>query len=232
MNPALKSRPVADRVLHALKRHGPLTAAELGEQLGTTGEAARQQLLKLAAEHLVEATAEPRGVGRPAQTWHLTDTGNGRFPDAHANLTADLLRTIRTTLGQPTLDLLIAAREAETRKIYEADLKGIEPVEVRIARLTEMRAREGYMAEWRRAEDGRGWLLIENHCPICAAATACQGFCRAELDIFRDVLGPDVMVAREEHILMGARRCAYRIEEVGDKQPGRRNRKGARGRPG
>jgi len=232
VDPALKSRPVADRVLYALKRHGPLTAAELGEQLGTTGEAARQQLLKLATEHLVQATAEPKGVGRPAQTWHLTAAGNSRFPDAHATLTADLLRTIRTTLGQPTLDLLIASRESETRKTYEADLKGIEPVEDRIARLAEIRAREGYMAEWRHADDRRGWLLIENHCPICAAASACQGFCRAELDIFRDVLGADVTVEREEHILMGARRCAYRIELVGDKQPARRGRKGARGSSG
>lgn len=219
-------------MLFALKRHGPLTAAELGERLGTTGEAARQQLLKLATDHLVEATAEPKGVGRPAQTWHLTTAGNSRFPDAHASLTADLLRTIRTTLGQPTLDLLIAARESETRKTYEADLKGIEPVEDRIARLAEMRAREGYMAEWQRAEDGRGWLLIENHCPICVAASACQGFCRAELDIFRDVLGADVTVEREEHILMGARRCAYRIERAGDKQPARRGRKAVRGGSG
>ncbi|TWT15922.1 transcriptional regulator [Reyranella sp. CPCC 100927] len=229
VNPAVKSRPVADRVLHALKRHGPLTATELGEQLGTTGEAARQQLLKLAAEDLVGATAEPKGVGRPAQTWHLTDAGHGRFPDAHANLTADLLRTIRTTLGQPALDLLIATRETETRRTYEAELKGVGRVEDRIARLAEMRAREGYMAEWHRTEDGRGWLFVENHCPICVAASACQGFCRSELDVFRDVLGPDITVEREEHILMGARRCAYRIAPVSDGQPTHRDRKATRG---
>jgi predicted ArsR family transcriptional regulator len=78
-----------------------------------------------------------------------------------------------------------------------------------VARLAKIRAREGYMAEWRR--DGDGFLLVENHCPICAAATACQGFCRSELEIFRDALGGDAEVERVEHLLAGARRCAYRI---------------------
>jgi predicted ArsR family transcriptional regulator len=81
--------------------------------------------------------------------------------------------------------------------------------------LAEIRAREGYMAGWQK--DGKGFLLLENHCPICAAARACQGFCRSELDLFRHVLGPDVAVERVEHILLGARRCAYRIAPAATK---------------
>jgi predicted ArsR family transcriptional regulator len=53
--------------------------------------------------------------------------------------------------------------------------------------------------------------LVENHCPICVAATACQGFCRAELETFRAVLGPDASVERAEHIVAGDRRCVYSI---------------------
>jgi predicted ArsR family transcriptional regulator len=58
---------------------------------------------------------------------------------------------------------------------------------------------------------GEGYVLVENHCPICVAATACQGFCQAELDTFREVLGPDASVERTEHIVEGDRRCAYWI---------------------
>ena len=65
------------------------------------------------------------------------------------------------------------------------------------------------MAEMRR--DGDDFLFIENHCPICAAAQACMGFCRSELELFRQALGEGVRVEREEHILLGARRCAYRV---------------------
>ena len=64
------------------------------------------------------------------------------------------------------------------------------------------------MADWKMQEDG-SYLFVENHCPICAAATTCQGFCRAERDVFSDVL--NASVERTEHILQGARRCAYVI---------------------
>ena len=56
-----------------------------------------------------------------------------------------------------------------------------------------------------------GFLFVENHCPVCAAATACQELCRSELMVFRAVLGTDVTVERIDHLLAGARRCAYRI---------------------
>jgi predicted ArsR family transcriptional regulator len=202
-------RPAADRFLVLLKTRGPQTAADLGKAAGVTGEAARQQLVRLAAEGLVVATAEPRGVGRPAQVWSLTEAGNARFPDAHAELTAHLLRSIRTQLGETVLDRLIDVRAAESRAAYAAALEGTDDLGERVARLAEARTREGYMAESR--AEGGGYVLVENHCPICVAATECQGFCRAELDTFREVLGPDASVERTEHIVQGDRRCAYRI---------------------
>lgn len=61
------------------------------------------------------------------------------------------------------------------------------------------------------------FLLVENHCPICAAAAACTGLCAKELEVFQAVLGEGVEVNRTEHIVAGARRCAYRVcpAEVG-----------------
>ena len=50
---------------------------------------------------------------------------------------------------------------------------------------------------------GEGFLFVEDHCPICAAAAACQGLCRSELAIFRAVLGTDVTVERVEAVLGG-----------------------------
>ena len=62
--------------------------------------------------------------------------------------------------------------------------------------------------------DGDGLVLVEHHCPICTAATACPGFCRSELELFRDTLGPDVTVERTAHLLAGDVRCAYLIRPV------------------
>jgi predicted ArsR family transcriptional regulator len=203
-------RPARDRILVLLKTRGPQTAADLGTALGITGEAARQQLVRLAADGLVEAASQPRGVGRPAQVWGLTDKGHARFPDTHAELTVQLLQAIRSQLGEEALDRLIAARAAESLAGYTTALEGAADLGERVRRLAEARTREGYMAECQRTEEG--YLLVENHCPICTAATACQGFCRAERDVFQEVLGDGVSVERTEHIVGGDRRCAYRIE--------------------
>jgi predicted ArsR family transcriptional regulator len=108
------------------------------------------------------------------------------------------------------VDRVIGARERDTRAAYRAAMRDAATLPERVARLAEIRSTEGYMAEWSDVGDG-SYVLAENHCPICAAAATCQEFCRAELNVFRDVLGADVAVEREEHIIAGARRCAYRI---------------------
>ncbi|CAI0818608.1 helix-turn-helix transcriptional regulator [Serratia quinivorans] len=207
-NSGSPAQSVSDRLLTLLKTRGPQQASDAGKVLGTTGEAARQQFVKLAKDGLVEAVAETRGVGRPVQLWHLTAAGNARFPDTHSELTVQLLRTVRDKLGEQAIELLIDTREQETRINYKQAMIGATDLQERVARLTAIRCREGYMAESSLQEDG-SFLLVENHCPICAAAAVCQGFCRAELSVFTEVL--QAQVERSEHILAGARRCAYRI---------------------
>ncbi|MFO6296184.1 helix-turn-helix transcriptional regulator [Rahnella selenatireducens] len=199
---------VAERLMTLLKTRGEMQASDAGHLLGTTGEAARQQFVKLAKDGLVEAKGVSQGVGRPAQYWQLTAKGHAHFPDAHADLTVQLLQLIRTSLGESALDQLITSRESQTLDNYRQAMKGANSLEERLQRLTAIRTREGYMADWTLQEDG-SYLFVENHCPICAAATTCQGFCRAERDVFRDVL--EANVERTEHILQGARRCAYVI---------------------
>jgi predicted ArsR family transcriptional regulator len=199
----------ADRILLALKTRGPLSTAELATVLGVSGEAARQQLVRLEADGLIEGRRERRGVGRPGQRWWLTDRAQQRFPDSHPELTVQLIRNVERTLGEAALDRIIEARQEEQRQAYREAMRGTTTLEDRLKRLASIRAAEGYMASVRK--EGDGWLLVENHCPICAAARACQGFCRSELALFREVLGPGVEVERTEHVLVGGRRCAYRV---------------------
>jgi predicted ArsR family transcriptional regulator len=59
-----------------------------------------------------------------------------------------------------------------------------------------------------------GWLLIENHCPIFAAASSCSAFCVAELSLFKQLLEGYATVERSDYLLEGARRCAYRIQPI------------------
>ncbi len=85
----------------------------------------------------------------------------------------------------------------------------------RVEALARQRSAEGYMAEVEQAAAG-AFVLVEHHCPICDAATACQGLCRAELTVFRRSLGDGVRVERTRHLLSEGGRCAYRISKVVD----------------
>jgi predicted ArsR family transcriptional regulator len=199
-----------DKILFHLKTHGAAGAEALAEALGVTPQAVRQQLDRLQDEALVAFEDQVVGRGRPKRHWRLSDTGHARFPDTHGQLAVELIRAIRHELGAPALDRIIAHRERDQLATYQARLTGCPTLADRVAALAELRTAEGYMAEWRETEDG--FLLVENHCPICAAATECLGFCAAELDLFKTALGPGVSVERIDHIAAGGRRCAYRID--------------------
>lgn len=204
-----------EKLLYLLKSKGAQTASEAGQALGITAPGAQQQLARLAGNGLVVAEDRKQPRGRPKRYWRLTEKGHGRFPDRHADLTLDLLQSTRAVFGAAGLDRLIAHREAVTLERYGSALGDAATLADRVARLAELRCAEGYMADWQ--EDGAGgYLLVENHCPICAAATMCQGLCRSEMAIFQSVLGADTRIERIDHILAGARRCAYRISPAGD----------------
>ena len=200
----------ADRILFSLKTTGPKAIGDLGAELAITAEAARPPLVRLREQGLVETSEERQPKGRPKKLWSLTETGHARFPDRHGQLTIDLIGTVRATFGEEGLEKLIAAREADTLAVYLEALNGTKTLAEKVERLAAIRSNEGYMAEWNHEADG-SLTLIENHCPICAAAATCQKFCRAELEIFDTVLGPDCKVERTEYILANARRCAYRV---------------------
>lgn len=203
----------ADRVLMTLKTRGPQSIAVIAKAMDVTAEAVRQQMTRLHADGLVDAESHSAGRGRPTQIWYLTEAGHGRFPDTHAEMTVQMIGAVRQVFGDEGVEKLIQVRETAMLNSYHQAMLGANDLNARLERLVAVRSSEGYMAELRR--DGDDFLFIENHCPICSAAKACMGFCRSELELFRNVLGAAVQVDREEHILAGARRCAYRVRATG-----------------
>jgi predicted ArsR family transcriptional regulator len=199
------------RIVKLLKTEGPLGTAELAERLGLTAMAVRLHLYALQGEGLVTAEDRPVPVGRPAKSWRLTREADRHFPEAYAELSVALFEAMLETFGAEGLGRVLVSRCARQREEYAKRIRAADPLEKRLKELAQVRTEEGYMAEVRREEEGGGFLLVENHCPICAAANACQGFCSTELDLFRTVLGAGVEVERVEHIVSGDQRCAYRV---------------------
>jgi predicted ArsR family transcriptional regulator len=193
-----------------LKTEGAMDAGRLARRLGVTRMGVRQHLYALQREKLVIAEERSGPRGRPAKYWRLTRAADRLFPDAYAELSVALLGAVGDTFGAAGLDRLLGARLERQRVDYAARIAPSAPLGETLRQLARVRTEEGYMAAVRR--EGRdAFLFIENHCPICAAATACQGLCATELDLFRAVLGPGVTIERAEHIVAGDRRCAYRV---------------------
>ena len=202
-----------DQILMLLKTRGPQTAQALAGLMGLTAMGVRRQLESAVDDGLVRFEDSPGKVGRPVRRWLLTESGNARFPDRHAELTLDLIQGVRTLFGETGLEKLIASREEASERAYRERMAGKWTLDERVEALAAARTLDGYMATTEPRVDG-SVLLHENHCPICTAAQACQQFCRSELDVFRRVLGPSAVVVRIEHQLEGARRCSYLVSEA------------------
>ncbi len=206
-------KSATDQILMQLKMRGTASAAELADELGITKEGARLHVQKLVKENAVQVEAKSEGVGRPVAYYSLTSAGLAKFPDSHAQVTVEMIQSIRRLFGENALDLLITDREKKVYSHYEESIGTTKSLEEVLERLTNIRTQEGYMAEWKKEADG-SYYLIENHCPICAAATACQGFCRSELKNFKQLIGEDYQTERIDYILDGAQRCTYKITRI------------------
>lgn len=200
-------RQIVDRLKRA-----DATVSELADLLGMTEAGVRQHLDALAEHGLVESRTRPSaGRGRPPTVWTLTDLAQDLFPDRHDDLTVDLISAVRNALGDKGLQQVIDERGKAQHDAYVRAQPKRGSLRARVEALARARSEEGYLAEVVDDPDGNGVLLIEHHCPICTAASACAGLCISELDVFRKVLGDGVRVERTQHLLGGDRRCAYRV---------------------
>ncbi len=207
-------------ILDILKREGPQDARTLAKRLSVTPMAIGLQLASLEEEKVVasetESTRAPRR-GRPMRHWRLTDSANRAFPDAHALLTVGLLNSLQEVYGKKGMEKLLEARTRQNIDEYMRAFTEGMGLKEKVKTLASLRDREGYMTEVKPTLGG-GFLLIENHCPICTAAKTCQAICQSEWQVFQTLMGEGIQVAREEHILAGNRRCVYAIRPALEKE--------------
>lgn len=197
------------RLLERLQRVDTATAGDLAAELDLTDTAVRQHLEALQLAGLVlRIDGVASGRGRPAARWRLAERAAEVFADRHADLTVDLLASIREALGDGAIEAVVAARAKRQIQQYR-EVVGEGPVAVRVQRLAERRTIEGYEADVR--VDGVDVILTEHHCPVRAAAGTCGELCRSEVEVFAGTLGDEVRITREQHLLSGDQRCAYRI---------------------
>ncbi len=198
-----------ETILTELKKRGKARSDELSEMLKLTPMAVRQHFYQLQDEGAVECISVANGRGRPAKYWQLTPKADIYFQDAHRELSLDIISGVREILGDDALEKLVEHRTKKQETSYLAAMKDDKTVEDKLQTLAKVRSSEGYMADV--ITDNNEIFFVENHCPVCEAAKACSGICSQELSLFKRLMINDAKVERSEHIVAGARRCAYKI---------------------
>jgi len=206
-----------NKILHLLKSRGAMTAKDLSHELDVTTMGIRQHMLQLEKTHDVEYQDKKAARGRPTRYWALTKKSDRHFPNGHEILNLQIIESVKHVFGEQGLEQLIEQREELSYKIYQKKLRECVSVKDKLMALATIRSKEGYMATIESGKD-EYWLL-ENHCSICAAASSCLNFCRSELHLFQRLFAGIALVTREEHIMQGARRCAYKLRLLHSKKP-------------
>jgi predicted ArsR family transcriptional regulator len=198
-------------VLYAVRRRGDATAEQVAQQLGITVSGARQHLTALIDDGLVDSTERapdaPRR-GRRALVYFVTPQGDAVFPKAYGELTNELLGYVVDTDPEMLEAIFVKRRQ---RRIDGARTR-IQPLGTlaeQVHELTRILDEDGYMATVERVDDDT-FLVVEHNCAIWAVAQQYGQACSSELEFIRAVL-PDAAVERTQHMIAGARHCAYEI---------------------
>jgi predicted ArsR family transcriptional regulator len=201
-------------LLLRLRVDGSSSPDQLATRLGASRTGVLQQLRALEAARLVSRQTVRHGVGRPRHLYDITPDAQVLFPANYDGLAAGLLAAIEAIGGDDLLEQVFAARRrqlgARAREDLADRLADDAPLLDRVRELAMIQAANGYLASANVSADGT-IRLQEHNCAIYHVAMASPAACQAELDLFTEILGADVV--REQHIASGDRCCSYRISE-------------------
>ena len=202
-------------ILIALRRSGATSPEQLAAMLGASRTGVLQQLRSLQAAGLVDRRTLRHGVGRPRHLYDVTPDAQVAFPSNYDGLAAGLLAAIGVVGGDDLVAEVFDARRKliaqQMKERLRERLPAGAPLEDRVRELAVIQDEQGYLSSAVIGADGT--IRIQQcNCAIFGIASVSTSPCDAELALFEDVLGAEVV--RETHIACGDRSCTYRISET------------------
>ena len=197
-------------ILVHLRQSGPSSPDSLASALGASRTGILQQLHALEAAGLVSHAAEKHGVGRPRHVYDVTAEAQGLFPADYGGFASGLVKAIEAVGGDDLVEQVFAARRRQigdrVRRRMGEQLQDDATLPERVRALAVLQDEAGYLAEAIVEVDGT-LRLREHNCAIDKIARRTTAPCDAELALFREILGENVV--RESHIAAGDRCCTY-----------------------
>ncbi len=178
-------------MVRLLSAHGPSTVAALADGLGLSAAGVRRHLDALVDEGAVTSrvqnTYNPRGRGRPARVYLLTETGRSRLPHTYDDLAVQALEFLAEQGGPDAVTAFATRRAQRIVSARGADLAAADTVDAKVAVLAAALTDAGYAASI--DEMPAGHQLCQHHCPVAHVAERFPQLCEAEMAVFTDALG-------------------------------------------
>ncbi|MGH3720454.1 MAG: helix-turn-helix transcriptional regulator [Pseudonocardiaceae bacterium] len=197
-----------------LLERGPVAAAQVADSLGLSPAAVRRHLDALLADgqasYRTAPNRGPRGRGRPAKVFLLTDAGRAQFEHTYDDLAVAALRFLSERDGEQAVRSFAERRVAELVDRHRATVAAAPDPVARAQLLAVALSAEGYAASAEYV--GAGAQLCQHHCPVSHVATEFPQLCEAETAAFADVLG--VHVQRLATIARGDVVCTTYVPEA------------------
>ncbi len=187
-----------DAVARLVQQSGPQTAAALAERLALSPAAIRRHLDALVSDGVLAEVAArpsaraPRGRGRPARVYALTDAGRSRFGHAYDDLASTALRFLRTSGGEQALVDFAEHRAAALADSIRGRLaeRQADNTAQQASVVAEVLTEAGYAAD--AAPAGHGTQICQHHCPVAHVAAEFPELCEAETRALAAALGTNV----------------------------------------
>lgn len=179
-------------ILDLLRKHGPLSVAQLASSTAVTATAVRQRLTRLLALGDIQRAAERANRGRPLHRYLLTDQGRRKAGANFADLAIALWEEIRS-IGDPVV------RRGLLQRISKR-LAGAYAGQVSGSNLTErMQAVAGLFRErqvpFSVDQSSELPLLKAEACPYPDLAETDRSICAMEKMLFSELLGENVRLS-------------------------------------
>jgi predicted ArsR family transcriptional regulator len=182
-----------DRVINSLLEHGPSTATELADRLGLTCAGIRRHLDAALADGIIvareERTIGPRGRGRPAKHFSLSEAGHDAGPTAYDDVAIDALRYLRDSVGDSAVEDFARRRMASWEARYSERIASL-PLDERAEALAQALADDGYASTVH--DTTLGVQVCQHHCPVQHVAEEFPVLCEVETEAIGRLVGRHV----------------------------------------
>ncbi len=202
-------------ILVALREMGACAPDRLATRVGASRASVLQRLRSLELHGSVIRQAIRHGVGRPRHLYDVTAEAQCSLPANYDGLATTLLELIEQVGGDQLVEAVFEARRRilanRIRARFAAALGPSPTLAARVRELAVIQDESGYLCRSTPLDGIDGPLeLREANCAILGAAAGHPAACRAEVELFEEVL--HARVTRISHIAAGDRSCTYRIE--------------------